>query len=171
MIRRAIVARPCLLYAGAWLGLKNFAKFTEKHLCWSLFLLKLQPSGLKCFFKRLQHRRFPVSFAKFLRTPILQHTSEQLLLKFKKYLFLGSLFVSLDKSVSANAIYRILFAWRSKNFVLLLFVLNLWSMAFLKTAEVLFSSFVSSFQKTIISMIESVLTFVTLLHKSSIRDV
>ena len=36
---------------------KNFAKFTEKHLCWSLF-----------FKKRLQHRRFPVNFSQLLRT-------------------------------------------------------------------------------------------------------
>ena len=43
--------------------LKNFAKFTEKQLCWSLFLNKI--AGL-----RLQHRRFPVNFVKFLRTPL-----------------------------------------------------------------------------------------------------
>ena len=34
--------------------LKNFANFTRKHLCWSLF-----------FDKRLQHRCFLVKFAKF----------------------------------------------------------------------------------------------------------
>ena len=37
--------------------LKNFADFTGKHLCWSLFLIKLHT--LKCF---------PTKFAKFLRT-------------------------------------------------------------------------------------------------------
>ena len=31
--------------------------------------------------KRLWHRCFPVNFAKFLRTPFFQNTSEQLLLK------------------------------------------------------------------------------------------
>ena len=36
--------------------LKIFAKFTGKHLCWNLF------------FRRLQHRCFPVNFVKFLRT-------------------------------------------------------------------------------------------------------
>ena len=42
---------------------KNFANFTEKHPCWSLFLA--------CNFikKRLQHRHCPLKFAKFLRTP------------------------------------------------------------------------------------------------------
>ena len=40
-----------------WVGvLKNFANFTEKHQCWSLFLIKLQDT---CF---------AVKFAKFLRT-------------------------------------------------------------------------------------------------------
>ena len=44
--------------------LKNFANFTVKHLCWSLFLIKLQAK------KRLQHRCCPVVFAKFLRTSL-----------------------------------------------------------------------------------------------------
>ena len=37
-------------------GLKNFANFTEKHQCWSLFLIKLHA------WRRLQHRCFPVNF-------------------------------------------------------------------------------------------------------------
>ena len=43
--------------------LKNFAIFTWKQLCWSLFLIKLQA----CSFikKRLQHRCFPKFFNKF----------------------------------------------------------------------------------------------------------
>ena len=63
--------------------LKNFANFTTgKYLCWSLFLIKLQawrPAGMKtCNFiiKKLQHRCFPVKFAKFLRTSFLQNTSD-----------------------------------------------------------------------------------------------
>ena len=40
--------------------LRNFAKFTGKHLCRSLFLIKLQA---------LWHRCFSVNFAKFLETP------------------------------------------------------------------------------------------------------
>ena len=50
----------------------NFAKFTGKHLCQSLFFDLLK--------KRLWHRCFPVNFAKFLRTPFLQNTSGLLLL-------------------------------------------------------------------------------------------
>ena len=41
--------------------LRNFTKFTGKHLCQSLFLTSLK--------KTLCHRCFPVNFAKFLRTP------------------------------------------------------------------------------------------------------
>ena len=37
----------------------------------SLFLIKLQASG----YKRLQHRCFPVNFAKFLKTLVIQNTS------------------------------------------------------------------------------------------------
>ena len=44
--------------------LRNFTKFTGKHLCQSLFLLK----------KRLWYRCFPVNFAKFLRTPFFYRT-------------------------------------------------------------------------------------------------
>ena len=55
--------------------LRNFAKFTGKHLCQSLFFNKvagLRPATL--LKKRLWHRSFHANFAKFLRTPILtQH--------------------------------------------------------------------------------------------------
>ena len=50
--------------------LRNFVKFTEKHLCQSLFFNKV--AGLKSaplLKKRLWHRCFPVNFGKFLRTP------------------------------------------------------------------------------------------------------
>ena len=63
--------------------LKNFAKFTGKHLCQSLFFTKvadLRPATL--LKKRLWHRYFPVNFAKFLKTSFLQNTSRRLLLQF-----------------------------------------------------------------------------------------
>ena len=54
--------------------LRNFEKFTGKHLCQSIFFNKvaglsprLSPATL--LKKRLWHRCFPVNFAKFLRTP------------------------------------------------------------------------------------------------------
>ena len=40
--------------------LKNFAVFTGKHLCWSLFFIIMQ-----AFKKRLQHMCFPVNTVKF----------------------------------------------------------------------------------------------------------
>ena len=46
--------------------LKNFANFTGKHLCWNLFLIKLQAFRKK----RLQHKYFSANFAKFLRTSV-----------------------------------------------------------------------------------------------------
>ena len=49
--------------------LKNFAKFTEKHLHWSNFFNKV--AGLRSstlLKKKLQHRCFPANFAKFLKT-------------------------------------------------------------------------------------------------------
>ena len=62
--------------------LKNFTNFTGKHLCFVCvlfcFLISLQAWGLKaCIFikKRLQHRCFPVKFAKILRAPFLQNIS------------------------------------------------------------------------------------------------
>ena len=58
--------------------LRNFAKFTGKHLCQGLFM-----SGPKaCIFikKRLWHRCFPANFTNFLRTPFLQNASGRLLL-------------------------------------------------------------------------------------------
>ena len=48
---------------------RNFAKFTGKHLCQSLFFNKmagLRPATL--LKKRLWHMRFPVNFVKFLIT-------------------------------------------------------------------------------------------------------
>ena len=61
--------------------LRNFPKFTGKHLCHSLFLNKvagLSPATL--LKKRLWNRYFPVNFRKFLRAPFLQNTSGRLLL-------------------------------------------------------------------------------------------
>ena len=62
--------------------LQNFAKLTGKHLRWSLFFNRV--AGLRLatkIKKRLRHKRFPVSFAKFLRTPFLENLSRRLLLE------------------------------------------------------------------------------------------
>ena len=46
----------------------------------------MQAGGILNFIKkRLQHRSFPVKFAKFLRTPILKSICERLLLHIKYY--------------------------------------------------------------------------------------
>ena len=62
--------------------LRNFAKFTEKHMCQRLFFNKvagLRPANL--LKKSLWHKCFPVNFAKFLRSPFFQNTSGRLLLQ------------------------------------------------------------------------------------------
>ena len=67
----------CSVKKGA---LRNFAKFSGKHLCQSLFFYKvagIRPSTL--FIKKLWHSCFPVNFAKFLGTPFLENTSRRLL--------------------------------------------------------------------------------------------
>ena len=51
--------------------LRNFEKFTGKHLCQSLLFNKV--AGLRTVTllkKRFWYRRFPVNFSKFLTTPI-----------------------------------------------------------------------------------------------------
>ena len=62
--------------------LRNFAKFTRKHLCQSLFINKVAgPRSATLLKKRLCHRCFPVNFAKFLRTPFRTEHLWWLLLK------------------------------------------------------------------------------------------
>ena len=62
-------SRPDVFYKKG--ALRNFTKFTGKHLCQSLFSNKvagLTPATL--LKKRLWQRCFPVNFVKFLRTPL-----------------------------------------------------------------------------------------------------
>ena len=58
--------------------LKNFAIFTEEHLCWSLFLNK--NAGLQSwnFIKKV----FPVNIIKLLGTPVLKNICERLFERF-----------------------------------------------------------------------------------------
>ena len=61
--------------------LRNFTKFTGKHLCQSFFFNKvagLRPATL--LKKRLWHRCFPVNFVELLRTPLLTEHIRWLLL-------------------------------------------------------------------------------------------
>ena len=59
--------RRCSVRKGV---LRNFAKFTGKHLWQSLFFNKVAGWGLQLK-KSLWHRCFPVNFARFLRKPFL----------------------------------------------------------------------------------------------------
>ena len=73
-------SRPEVFYRNG--VLRNFAKFTEKHLCQSFFFNKVA-TLLK---KRIWHRCFPVNFAKFLRTPFFTEILWWLLLNWMKKL-------------------------------------------------------------------------------------
>ena len=64
--------------------LKNFRKFKEKNLCWSLYFTNiagLRPATL--LKKRHRHRFFPVNFANVIRTPIYIEQFLWLFLQFK----------------------------------------------------------------------------------------
>ena len=61
-------------------ALKNLWNFTAKHMCSSLFLIKLQVSACNFIKERLQHRFFPMKFKKILRTSILKNICQRLLL-------------------------------------------------------------------------------------------
>ena len=81
--------------------LRNFAKFTGKHMCRSLFFNKvtgLRPATL--LKKRLWHRRFLVNFAKFLGTPFDTENLRWLLLNFRKVVSNINVSVLWKKSVS-----------------------------------------------------------------------
>ena len=61
--------------------LRNFAKFTGKLLCQSLFFNKVVGLRPKLLKKRLRHRYFPVKLVKFLRTSFFTEHLWWLLLK------------------------------------------------------------------------------------------
>ena len=52
-------------------ALRDFPKFTGKHLCQSLFITKVGGQGRQFYLKRTLAQVFPVNFAKFGRTPFL----------------------------------------------------------------------------------------------------
>ena len=74
--------------------LRNFAKFTGKHLCQSLFFNKVAGASCNVIKKRLWHRCFPVNFAKFLRTPFSQNASGRLLLSLPEQIYIVAIWVS-----------------------------------------------------------------------------
>ena len=74
--------RRCFIRKGI---LKNFTKFTGKHLCQSPFFNKV--AGLRSatlLKKRLWHKCFPVNFVTFLSTPFLQNIFGRIFLKLSK---------------------------------------------------------------------------------------
>ena len=64
--------------------LKNFIRFTGKHLCWSLFLIKLQAFRPA----KLQHCCFPFKLVNFLKTLSFAEHLRWLLLYNTEFLYL-----------------------------------------------------------------------------------
>ena len=60
--------------------LKNFSIFADKHLCWGLFLIKLQVFRSATLLKRHSNTGAFMNIAKFLKTPMLKKICERLLL-------------------------------------------------------------------------------------------
>ena len=91
--------------------LRNFTKFTGKHLCRSLFFNKV--TGLRSatlLKERLWPRYFPVNFAKFLRTPFLKEHLWWLLLNIE-YLLVIFHSVGHPLSVMVFITYSMSFAY------------------------------------------------------------
>ena len=73
--------------------LRNFVKFTGKHLERDSFLITLQASDLQLYQKNsIWHRCFPVNFAKFLRTPFFC----------RPHLLAASVSISINNETHAN---------------------------------------------------------------------
>ena len=87
--------------------LENFAKFTLKHLCQSVFFNKVagfRPATL--IKKRLCHRCIPVSLAKFLRTPVLIKRLQWLLL-YISYEFVKESLIKIFNDLTKFGVYLV----------------------------------------------------------------
>ena len=98
--------RRCSIREGV---LRNFVKFTGKHLCQSLFFNNIVgPRAASVLKKRLWHRWFPVSFAKFLKTPFLQNTCGRLLLEIDSIIYAEYLYSHMKEVFSFEQIMSVL---------------------------------------------------------------
>ena len=61
--------------------LKNFANFTAKHVCLSLFLIKLQAWGPVTLLKRDSNTKFSCKICEILKTPFFREHLQRLLLR------------------------------------------------------------------------------------------
>ena len=102
--------------------LRDFAKFTEKHLCQSLFFNKvagLSPQACNFIKKETLPRYFPVNFAKLIKTPFFIEHLWLLLLNLLYSLHDINFLLALDckspKDEIANLIQRIFMNRYHKN--------------------------------------------------------
>ena len=84
---------------------RNFAKFTRKHLCQSLFLIKV-PQPVTLLKKRLWHRCFFVNFATFLKTKHLSSQNFRWLLLFRIKLAIEFHVIFRTTPVTESAVFK-----------------------------------------------------------------
>ena len=114
-VSEAVFQRSSRLEVFRTKRIKNFAKFTVKHLCYSLFFNKvadLRPSTL--LKKRRWHRCFHVDFAKFLRPPFFTEHLQWLLLQFNSH-HTKEIFYYVNTNFMGNR------PWRKSKYFLLFF--------------------------------------------------
>ena len=103
-VRTRISTRPDVFFKKG--VFRNFAKFTGKRLCQSLFFDKIAGFRSSVLLKKiLWHRCFPVNFVKFFRTPFLTEHLRWLLLFFK-YLFVPSHTLRVTLFTSTSTLFR-----------------------------------------------------------------
>ena len=89
---------------------KNFAKYTGKHLCWTHFFDKVKGLRLVTLLEnRLQHRCFPKTFAKPLRITFSQSnsSSNRICWKFHGYLISGTGGVLINRGTGISKNYPV----------------------------------------------------------------
>ena len=102
----------------------KFRKFTEKHPFWSPFLISCRPLAGNFVGKRIQHKYFPLNFAKMLRTPSLRKPDDcfwktsrlilcyELVISYVKHLFIAG--VSFPIQYIKKIRHEISFSWVCK---------------------------------------------------------
>ena len=97
---------------------RNFAQFTEKHLCQSLFFNKvvgLKPATL--LKKKLCHRCFPANSVEFFKIPFLKNTSGRLLLnRLQERCFPVNIVKFLKIPILKNICERLLLSMKIRSF-------------------------------------------------------
>ena len=89
--------------------LKNFLKFTEKHLCWSVFLIKLKAQASPPpFLRKTPAQVCSMNFARFFRTPIYDICERLLLVLVRIGLAWGAANLSVFRIIDCKSLFEVL---------------------------------------------------------------